>query len=370
MKAVATGLAAACLILATLANAAAPPTVVRATPAPEFDRLFERTEGWTGGDGMHTVALAPGKTLWLFGDTWVGKIKDNKHVDATMVNNTVVVQEQHGNEVKMHFPIRLDGSGKPAAQFTPADGKGWFWPQAGALVHGKLLLFLTQIERTSDPGVFGFRAIGLWLGVVENPLDDPVTWRLTQKKLPCALFSPKREINWGFALLADGTHLYIYGFDEDVLPFGKDRHLVVARTRLVEAADPERWEFFGHGGWHADFQKAERLANEMACDGSVIYLPHRQVYVLVYTQNSMSPLVRLRTAPQPWGPWSPPITLFNCPEMAQDKRLFCYNAKAHAHLSRGDELVISYVTNSMEFSHVVNNAKLYWPRFYRVKLGP
>jgi hypothetical protein len=55
--------------------------------------------------------------------------------------------------------------------------------------------------------------------------------------------------------------------------------------------------------------------------------------------------------------------------MAKDKRVFCYNAKAHASLSRGDELVVSYVANSTDFWHVAADASLYWPKFIRVKLS-
>jgi len=76
-----------------------------------------------------------------------------------------------------------------------------------------------------------------------------------------------------------------------------------------------------------------------------------------------------RTAPTPVGPWSKPTTVYRCPESGWDKRIFCYAAKDHPELAGEMELLISYAANSFELSHVVADARLYWPRFIRVKLG-
>jgi hypothetical protein len=50
------------------------------------------------------------------------------------------------------------------------------------------------------------------------------------------------------------------------------------------------------------------------------------------------------------------------------KCAFTHAAKAHSHLTVGNELVISYVVNSFELGPVINDADLYWPRFVRVAL--
>ena len=54
--------------------------------------------------------------------------------------------------------------------------------------------------------------------------------------------------------------------------------------------------------------------------------------------------------------------------MSRDGKVFCYGAKAHAGLSSGQDLVVSYVVNSFDFWQVAREAKLYWPRFVRVTL--
>ena len=56
--------------------------------------------------------------------------------------------------------------------------------------------------------------------------------------------------------------------------------------------------------------------------------------------------------------------------MSRDKRLFCYGAKAHPSLSTDQDLVVSYFVNSLDFWQVAREARLYWPRFVRVRLVP
>jgi hypothetical protein len=45
---------------------------------PEWDALFERESGWIGADGNYSIPLGGDTTLWLFSDTFVGKVKDGK----------------------------------------------------------------------------------------------------------------------------------------------------------------------------------------------------------------------------------------------------------------------------------------------------
>src|SRR5580704_7869805 len=107
-----------CIALVPLVLGAGPPVVKSAVPAPDLDALFYRTDGWIGGDGAYSVALSPRRTLWLFSDTWVGKIRDGRRTDATIVNNTVGVQAGPGGRVT--YTIARGPDGKPVALIVPA----------------------------------------------------------------------------------------------------------------------------------------------------------------------------------------------------------------------------------------------------------
>ncbi|MEW6262829.1 MAG: DUF4185 domain-containing protein [Thermodesulfobacteriota bacterium] len=341
-----------------------------AEPLAEMNAHFRRTEGWIGADGAHSVPLGPDRTLWLFSDTWVGEVREGRRFNATIVNNSVAAQQGRGTSAPFRFAVRQGSRGKPQAIIAPADGRGWFWMQAGAAVNGRLVLFLTQVEKTVNAGVFSFHSVGQWIGVVPNPDDDPTTWALKQLRLPFTIFTPERELTFGAAVLEHAGCLYVYGTDEDVRATGRERYLIAARVAGDAIDDFARWEFFHDGRWQSDFRQSTRLVPGMASDGSVSYLPDRHQFVLVYTDGGLSDRILARSAPRPWGPWSEPVTVYRCPESGWDRRIYCYNAKAHSALGTRDELVVSYVANSFEFWHVASDARLYWPRFVRVRLEP
>jgi hypothetical protein len=341
--------------------------IVTARPAPDLNALFERSDGWIGGDGVYSVPLAADRILWLFADTWVGKIKDGKRTDATIVNNTAVLQEGKGKSPDMRYFIRKDATGKAQALLTPEKGGGWFWPQAAALHETRLYLFLTQVEKNGQPGAFGFRLIGQWLAIVKNPFDAPTQWQVKQIRLPYAELRPDYELTLGAALLTEGKYLYIYGVADQVEKSWRHKRMIVARAPLESVADFSTWRFYSEGRWHTDHRRATHLVDGLANDYSVSYHRTFGCYVLVYTENGLSPRILCRTAKAPWGPWSPATLVYECPEASRDKKIFCYAAKAHPELAKADELVISYVANSFDFWHVAADARLYWPKFIRVK---
>ncbi len=363
------------LLNGALLSAAEPPSAVappglsfaQAQPYPAMNALFEQKDGWIGADGAHSVDLGEKHRLWLFSDTWVGQVRGGKRFGATVINNSVGVQEGSGATSRVRFAVRRDANRKPGPIFIPADGRGWFWLQAGARVDQNLYVFLSQVSKTSATGVFGFRQIGQSLGIVSNPDDDPALWRCEQRKLPCTIFSPERELTFGAAVLDDNGFLYIYGTDEVIRPTLHDRYLIVARVRQSRIGDFTAWRFYDGHGWSANFRDSKRMLRRMASEGSVSYLPDVKQYVLVYTEGGLSESILARTAPEPTGPWSASTVLYQCPEAGRDKKIFCYGAKAHSTLAHGKELIVSYIANSFDFWQVAADATIYLPRFIRVK---
>jgi hypothetical protein len=350
-------------------SAAAQSTFLAGRPAPEMDALFQQTNGWIGGDGAYSVALSPERTLWLFSDTWIGNVHNGQRTNATMVNNTLAIQDGFRAQAKMQFIVRRDAEGKPMAFITPEDKRGWFWLQAGVCIDKQLFLFLTQIEKTDAPGVFGFRQIGQSLGVVTNPLAPPLEWRVQQHPLPCVEFTSARHKTFGAATLVDGGYVYVYGIDEDSQPGKFARYMTVARVPTNRVSDFSAWRYYVGGKWNPDYHKATRIVDGIATEYSVSLLPKLGQYVLVYTDRGLSPKIQVRTARTPWGIWSDPFMIYHCPEMSRDKRLFCYAAKAHPTQGTNDALMVSYVVNSYDVTQVINDASLYWPRFVQVPLA-
>lgn len=359
-----------CLLFVVRLAGADPLVFSEARPVPELDQLFQQKDGWIGADGDYSVALTPQRTLWLFSDTWIGSIRGGKRMNATIINNSLALEDRNGTQTNIQFIIGHDANGKATAFLTPEDKRGWFWLQSAVCVENRLYLFLAQIEKTGADNVFGFRQVGEWLGVVTNPLDPPTAWQVKQEKIPWTTFQPERQITFGAASLVVDHTLYVYGTDEDRNQAGSgDRALIVARVPINEVTNFLAWQFYANGRWDSDSHQATGMAGDMASECSVSYLPKFGQYVLVYTDRGLSPKIQVRTAPTPWGEWSQPTTVYECPEMMRDKNVFCYSAKAHPSQGTNDRLIITYAANSFDFWQVVNDASLYWPRFVCVELA-
>lgn len=344
-------------------------TNFESAPLPAMDARFQQTNGWIGADADYSVLLSPGRTLWLFNDTWVGSIRDGKRVDPIMINNSVAIQQGGRDTGSLRFVFSHDGDGRPASLIAPADRRGWFWPEAGAVVGKRLYIFLSQVEKTGAGGAFGFHFIGQSLGIVSNPQDDPTLWKVEQRKIPFSDFSSRQALAFGAAVLLQGDYLYIYATDQDIQSSDRSRHMVVARAPVGTVEDFSSWRFYVEGQWEKNPAKASPLIDRAATECSVSYLPALKRYILVYTENGLSPHILARTAVAPWGPWSEAATVYTCPEMSWDKRIFCYAAKAHPSLGSDNELVLSYVANSFNVWQVLADARLYWPRFVSVKVN-
>lgn len=352
------------VVLAGAAVAAAPvPVVARAEPLREWSARFVRTDGWVGGDAAYSVPLGGDRTLWLFGDTFVGTRKDGTRKGTAMVRNTAAVQAGDA----LTFKIAADADGHPRSLFAPADGKGYFWPQAGLVDGGKLHLFLSRVEDTGEGGAFGFRQWAQTLGVVADPAGDPLKWTVEEKPLPFGVYRGREVRSWGSAVLADGGFVYVYGFEEVGKGGFGAKAMTAARVPAGKLTEFGEWRFLRDGKWQTGDAGPDRLVTGVASEFSVTRLASGR-YVLVTTDGGLGDRIVGRFAGSPVGPWSKPALLYQCPEMKGDKGVFCYSAKAHPHLAGDNELVVSYCVNAWELSRAVNDPAVYWPKFVRVAL--
>lgn len=348
--------------------------------APELDALFQRTNGWIGADANYSIPLSTQTTLWLFGDTFIGEIRNGHRTNAVMINNTLGLQRGTNRPEFFHGTTP---DGKPEAFFKPEDGRGYFWPMHGvrtddakprggnAALRG-LWLFLHQIENVKSGGPFGFKAVGCWLAHVPNPDDPPDRWRVSQIKVPFTEIAAEGALFFGGGVMREGRWVYIGGTDsrpETKTRFGHGG-LVLARAPAGRVGDFKHWRFLASGKWQKDFKKVTLVFADVASEFSLSYLPGAKKYVAVYMAGGIFGTIVVRLAPAPEGPWSEPRPVFRCPEQDWPAKAFCYSAKAHPELATSpDELVITYAANSWDFGMLFSEPRLYWPRFVRVRIS-
>ncbi len=361
--------------------------------APNLNRLFTRTSGWTGADGASSIPLSESLTLWLYGDTFIGRVYDGARVKSTLVNNSIALQSlgrkgdgtivpgkprffwktvrDQRQKPKLWQESRFGQdveSEKPASFFIPPDAKGWFWPLHGLLVDRTLFVFLLQMDKTDDASVFGFRTIGLWLARIANPFSSPADWIISYRRVPWCLTGTERQLTFGSAVWRDGEDAYIYGIDEDLRPGVSQKRLIVARVRAGAVDRFGAWRFWNGTAWTADFTRMATVGEGLVDEFSVSRPVGSDRLVLVQTEPGLSPRIVVRTAAAPQGPWSEPQPVYTVPDASGSKRLFAYAAKAHPELSqRPGELVLTYVINTFDFFDLIKQAQWYWPQFLQMR---
>ncbi len=335
-----------------------------------FNSMFRTEKGWTGADGAYSFKLSENKVLWLFGDTFVGDIKDGKRCNWELVNNSIAIQDGIDPvTAKVKFFWGKEVKGKPTAFIIPSDNKGWYWFYDGVRTKSGLYLFLMHIERTSETEVFGFRQIGSVVAFVKNPDDNPADWLIMQKRIPFSGDGISSTDQWGCSLFNDGKHTYIYGIREIKDGNVNVKYMLVARTDSDDIMDFDKWSFLSGGKWVAGAGNAESHLKNIPNEYSVSWLPSFNKYILVYSEQGFSRKILARLSPSPYGPWEEPVCVYECPESDNENGVFCYAGKAHPELTNDPgELIITYADNTFDFQKLIDDAGLYWPIFIRVKL--
>ena len=337
----------------------------------DYNALFTRTNGWTGGDVAHSIPLSDSSTLWIFGDSWIGPVKDRRHYNSTMISNVIAIQhskDTYSDNLTFYYK-EIDG--KPAPFISPSDGNGVFWFTDGGIKTSKgLFLFASQvIKKEDDESIFGFETIGKFIVHVKYPFDEPNNWKWNIKKMPYLYKSSEGyELSFGSPQFISNGYIYIYGYEMNIENF--ERFMILARVAEDKITDFDTWEFFYNRKWHKESTKVTRLCNHFGAEYSVSYQPSLKKYVTIYTENGMSDNIMLRTAAKPEGPWSEPLIVYRAPEVKWDKEYFCYAAKGHPELSNGsNDLLVSYICNSFNFSKMVEDTRIYRPKFIRIRFA-
>lgn len=372
----------------------------------DADQLFRQDLQWRGADAAYSVPLAGERTLWLFGDTFIGPSRST----AQMVHNTIGIQVG-SDPSTASLSTHTGPSGSP---FFPTTAGSWLWPMAGVSTPAGVVVFFMRVRsaRPDLPTVLdAWRAEGSlmffdvfgWTAVLIRNPDEPVaSWDVVGLDTPPA-------VDWimpGAGAFCDGGFLYAYGWrDGHSLRAGR----VTRRVRYRGYLRPRRafllrWpvaeiskgltspEWFDGAGWSGDASAAVPVVDSPATEFTV----HRDSAGLVMIEASGwlagfdgVPLLRrlqllkrlprvgrllsrlgllrvsisMRRAPAPEGPWSDPVRL-HTPRVAGD--VLVYAGKGHPQLAGGG-LVCTYAQIALKADRTLADDALYYPRFLRAR---
>ncbi|SPE54539.1 exported hypothetical protein [Verrucomicrobia bacterium] len=347
-----------------------PLRLVSIRPDPVFkDMLGLRTNGWLGSDDGESIVLSRKRTLWLFGDTFIGPLSNGVRVaGAPMIHSTIAIQDRKKSPPDCLTFYWKERDGKPASFFphqasTPGD---YYWVTKGVMLKGELFLFAWCISGEAQ-GLLGWKEAGSALIRVPNPLDAPERW--VQKAYPLKLADGN---TFHSALVVKPPYLYLYGL---VQP----RQTALARVRvedLLEGKLTEAYEFWVNGPqgshWAKEAKNCVPQFLPVNSECSVHYEPAWKLYTC-FTYDVMRPEIYLTTAKELTGPWSEPAPIYRVPEIHRFSfQVMSYAVRQHPELStHTGEVILTYATNIPDSERelfTVEGKEVYVHRFLRAQL--
>jgi len=313
-------------------------------PASDYNLLFDRrNDGWTGGDGTLSIPLKDGRTVWLFGDTFLGKVRSDgtRPVKTPMIRNSLVVQTNR----RLDTRYRQTEKG-PAAFFPSPSTETWFWPGDGLVVENKMRVFLHRFRQTS-PRLWGWAFTGtvlatLWLpGIQIQRLDE---------------VAAVKGVLFGVSVLDTDEYVYIYGTRDDAFP----KLAFLARAATGSLGGP--WEFYTGRGWSADSEDSAPILSGVSTQYSVFQTGG---FFYIVTMDGRVPFpntIAVYKSASPIGPWQGPQIIYVVPGVGRG--VVAYNPFVHTQFTEGDRYLVSYNLNhANDPSAVYDDATIYRPQF-------
>ena len=352
----ATGLALWLVLASACANLSAPDR--RSTSCwPSFPYQ----SGWLGGDGAYSIPLSSTRSLWLFGDTFVGADGQADRAGAAFIHNSIALSECGPDgrfDVRYVWGRAPDGAPHAFLQRDP----GWWWLFGGFLHEDRLYVGMLEVENSEPRGPLNlpFRFTGTALARIDDPHADPESWR--PEVLPLSRSAHALPVS---AMLTQGDHLYLFTFvDAGSGHFPR----ILVRLPLARLSDGTRdleaslETLEADGVWRPGFapERALVLMDDNATEMSVRYHPELGKWIALYNYPDVgasfphvptSDAIYARSADRLEGPWSEPELIFRIPELAPahapppDPNLGCYAAKEHPDFSLPGSLTFTYVCN-------------------------
>ncbi|MGW6544311.1 DUF4185 domain-containing protein [Streptomyces massasporeus] len=346
----------------------------------EFARYGDdasRTDDWTGGDGTHSVRLPDGRVLWLFSDTYLGRVygPPNPHGEAhawrdagtPLVRNSAVLMRDG----------RLDTT-LPAPLFADPAPNQWRWPVA-ARVEPRSPGSSEQVVRVllwvrtagQAPWIYGVPTATevATLSLPELHLESIVEV-LGQQLVP----DPSRRVLFGTTLVEEDGWTYVFGGDDGRAASRPVSHAYAARVPEGALGDPSAWQYWSGSAWVPGARPRPVLGDGRRTGVGSAFSVVREGNTYVLFTMAAGPK-GLSTVASYWscspaGPWHGPAKEFSPP--LPEGQVAAYNPQAHPVLSGDGRLVLSYDVNVLETTGAADrlsrNVSLYRPRFVSLRL--
>lgn len=327
-----------------------------------FINLFHKNyNGITGADGTISVPFPDGSSLFMMGDSFLGKVVDNQRDPKTkMINNTFILVNSKKTDSKSIFEGEYN---EPESLIVPSEEGTFYWPGHGFVRDGVFHFFMSKFEKSSGiENIWGFRFLGTnYFQYTSDGFKKIATEPF--------IYTEKNLVHWGHAVYDAGKYIYIYGsrVEKDSIARAHVCRTVVTKENHL---DLSKVEFFDCKKWSGNPTDSEpMLGTSSNISEQFSVFKYKEKFILLSQQRGIGAgEIYTYTSDSPFGPWSNKKMIYCTNESQQDKDIITYNAMAHPQYIDNDELLICYNINSLKVPKIFTNVNLYRPVFLRVPM--
>ena len=360
----------------------------------KYDKLFTRTLGWNGGDGVLTTLLPDGNAFWSFNDSFYGVVEGETRArkDCSFPRNSIMVQTPGDEEENLVWLADFVQTTTPEApryyqarthirhpkaslsddkiQEGEIDQDWLYWAGDATVCNNKLQVLWNGVDNTNPDALMRHEGICLATYSLEGTPGDDNYMKLISADHH---FNDVDIYGYGSTLWEDEDgHIYLYGSYNNY-------DMIVARTARHDLTSP--WEYYvgdeqGNFSWQNTYPTEEDVTRsriqETDCSMPWVFKKGDTYYMLAQAKWFGREMYIFRSD-KPYGPFVDCKKLFGFSDfldkLGDQTYQNLYMINLHPHLSRNGELVFSTNTDPKNFwdnFNAVGSADYYRPYFYRV----
>lgn len=304
-----------------------------ATPDSLFTSYFRlNSGGWTAGDATISVPLPDGRTIWLFGDSYLADADTNNNTLPCLfqVRNCMLVQDAGNPEILTTY-IDSTQAGVLRSTFKLApDDPTVLWPGHGFTFNDTLFIYLDAIGQNLDN-------LGVYVAKLQLPgLETEGIYPLPEQD----------EILPGRAVLTDSAsgYRYIYGNKLNWIVWEP----YIARMP-IDGNPLAPYEYYTGSSWSTNPSEALKIMADPVSPGFSAFKFNDKYYLLTqengYLTCGLGREIYLYDCEHPWGPFENKTLIYTIEDKFNDNYLLTYNAQAHPSFTQNGELLVSYNLN-------------------------
>jgi hypothetical protein len=328
--------------------------VISEAPA-HFDKFTSVAGGWAAGDATISLPLPDGKTLWLFGDSFIGTKSGDYSiipVGSRMIRNAAIIEDGTAMTT-LH-----GGTAENPSSFIPGEGADFFWPEHAVIEDDTVKVFAVRVKIV-DNGTPGFNfQVGT---TYRASYEYPAMKHIATTKFESVTDSTFR---FGACVVRSGEFTYIFGIRDTTS--GGFTYPLPYLARVSGSID-EPWQFYaGSDTWSGDIRDAVPLGDRPMSESFYVYERNGKFYLIMHEIWLVGELFILE-ADKITGPWNRKSSggIENkFAEITPHTGNITYNLFAHPHFQKEGDILISFNVNTTNFNSIYQDTRNYRARFF------